>query len=317
MNETRINQILDYLTENPFSPIKEISDNASDTKINFHTVKRILEQLTENNVTELSGYYYVIPALNEEIPFLFEIIDNDKFLKPKFRKLNFPRYFSVSEDQFQQILVACILAFYLQIKIRKTELIQSGESGEITKHEIKKIRNKFKNYLKTCKVNKKLTKNDYNSILFTHIINKFESNQSYFKELRVHETSFRNKLKILSTCFRTGSVRTVAGEKTNKNIHKVLKPITKFNLNLDIAKIWFYLEVDERTKNDKSIEKLASKVFFEWVVRIGLSVRTKDDGTPMTPDEIKLYRNNYIKNFKKLFGFSMEEVVDVKSFDTS
>ncbi|MGB6462861.1 MAG: hypothetical protein WBF38_01375 [Nitrosotalea sp.] len=297
----RLKQILNFLTENPFSTIREIAYNASETKINYKIAMKLTKELVkQNKISYLFGYYYTIPTIDKEILFLMKITHNDKILRPKFQKL---QYKIVKEKSFRQILEQYIALLHFQIKIKKTQAI-IDEKSYSSDTAIKQIRYVLKNYLKSFKILEKFSEDDFHAYLYKYIVDKYFYDSLRYEEIKTHRRTIEERVDMLSTWLTKNDMSEITdqyGYQSNKFPRKIIQGMFHENGNPKLEQLYAATNAGRISNED------ASKIFVQWILRLNVPrLKTKRD-------QIKF--SNTIK--KKYKGWDILEQGDFKSFDTS
>lgn len=297
----RLKKILKFLTENPLVTIREIADNSSETRINYKIAIKLTNELVkQKRISDLFGYYYAIPMIDKEISFLVKITDNDRILKPKFKKLH---YKIESEKSFHKILEQYISLLHFQIKIKKTQANIDKKPYSSNK-AIKQIRFELKKYLKSFEIPKEFNGNNPHGFLFKYIVDKYFYDKIHYDEVRTHGRSIGEKLDMLSTLFSKNNIREITdnyGYKSNKFPHRMINDMFHPNGNLKLER--FYPAITSGRISNEEV----SKIFVQWMLRLNASrLRTKKDQKKFS-DIIK-------KQYK---GWDILKQGDFKSFDIS
>ncbi len=308
--EIATKRILKYLAKNPLCPVRDIADNASSTRINYNTTKKIIDTLTkQQQISDLFGFYYIIPSVESEIPFLIQITNMDVIMKPKFRKNQLKQI----ENRFQKIVKKYIDLFYLQVKIKNIES-KSQKDYDSIYEKLDDIRTDLNKYLKSFKIKKRWSDNDFHSYLSKHIEDRYFKDSEHFHDLMIHSKSLKEKAQMLSIYLRTNSVSEIADQfdyVSNKIPRTIIEKWFYKNGNLLFGEIYAGIKNKEITDFD------ASNLYLQWQAHMGLRRTKTKDGKELVDEELKQYRKNFMKNYKKLFKIDIKKVVDIKAYGIS
>lgn len=309
--QERTRKILLFLSKRPLSTTREISDNAFQTRINYNVIKNALARLVnENKIDKLFGHYYKTPTVKQEIPLLLKITRDDTILKPKFRKLSYEN--ATKTGSFQRILELYILLVHMCIKINKIKTRRVGKPY-FSAVGIKQVRKDLAKYLRSFNARKNPKVDDFHSCLIKYVDDEYFKDSKHFYDLMYRSWPLAEKARILSTYFRHYSFREISdvfSYKTNKIPRQIIDSWFLDNGNIQLAEIYAGLATGQ-IKNSE-----ASDLFLQWHAYIGLTKRAHN-GRDFTDKELKQYRKNFMKEYKKLYKIDVKKVVDVRAYGIS
>ncbi len=287
---------MSYVSKNPLSNIREISDNATYVKINHNTIYKVIQQqILKKKIAEINEYYYIIPSIKKEISFLIKITNFDKILKPKFEKIKFTPI--GSNPNFQSILKKYIALVNLENKIpissKKFKIPPSVSYGK--KALIVYLRNFH---------NQQFEDIDFHTKLSLYLQQKYDSSTVIFDEIKAGGHAIESKLDMLSILFKENNYKSISekyGYKTNKFPRKIISELYHKNGNPRFEKLLLAVKTGKITKN------LADKIFVQWILRLNApNLQTKRAQ--------QKFQSNIKKNYS---GWDILEQGDFKSFDIS
>lgn len=310
--QERTRQILLFLSKHPLSTVREISDNAFRTRINYNVIKNALARLaSDGKIDELFGHYYKIPTTKQEIPLLTKVTKNDKILKPKFKKLSYDK--ATKTGKFQGILELYILLVHLRIKIDKIQTKRDKKPYSLARN-INKVRKSLVKFLRSFKAGKNLTIDDFHSRLVKYVDDEYFKDSRHFYDLMYRSRTLAQKVRMLSTFFKYYNFREISdlfGYETNKIPRQIINSWFHENRNIQLAEIYAGLATAQIKNSD------ASDLFLQWHAYIGLTKRKTKDGRELTEKELKQYRKNFMKEYKKLYKIDIKKIVDVRAYGIS
>lgn len=307
--KARSKQILQFLSKNPLSTVREISDNASKTRINYNVCVKALAELVQNHkIDRLFGHYYITPTTKGKISLLLKITNQDKIHKPRFGRLSYEN--RSQRGGFREIVELYILLIRLQFKINKTKRAKKLRNIK-NENQIKKD---LKAYLKSFIIKKYSSDEDFQIHLIKHIDDRYFKDIRHFNNLIFRHRTLKKQVKMISTFFKTNSVTEVShlfGYKSNKIPRKMIKGWFYANGNLPFGEIYAGIKNKEITNSE------ASDLFFQWQAHIGLRRTATKEGKELVGEELRQYRKNFMKNYKKQFKIDIRKVVDIKAYGIS
>lgn len=299
--------IIKYLAKNPLSSAREISDNASRTRINHNTTKKIVASLIkEYKISNLFRFYYITPSKSDEVEFLIQITDTDKILRPRFKK-----QLKDSENEFQKLIKEYIDLFHLQIKIKK---VDKKTNRDFLIKECDEIRKDLKAHLQLFK-DKKATDVEFHGNLSKHIADRYFKDSRHIHDLIIHgkAQTLKDKVRMLSTFFKSNNIREATDEfnyESNKIPRKIINAWFYENGNIKIDELWagwFNGEITAEEFHD------AMRLWFAY---IALSKKTLH-GVTLDIENKKKVRKILKKEYQRMFRRDMDKDVDITAYDIS
>ncbi len=293
----KLKSVLSHLSKNPLSNIREISDNALGVKINYNTTCKIIqEQILQKKVAEIYGYYYIIPSINQEIPFLIKITNFDKIKKPKFKKIKFTSI--GSNPNFQSILKKYIALVNLENKIPTSS--KKSKISPLISYGNKALTE----YLRIFRKKQSVKNKDFHTKLLMHLLKKYDTSSVVYDEIKAGGFPLEEKLDMLSIWFQENNPKWISekyGYKSNKFPRKIISRLYHKNGNPRFEKLLLAVKTGKVTK------KLASKIFVQWILRLN------------APNlQTKRAQQKFQRNIKKNYsGWDILKQGDIKSFDIS